>query len=287
MITPWVRRLALACLLLTLAGCTQLIFQPMRLQVLRPSDLGIDYRDVEIHATDGTPLHAWFLPAQGRPKATILFLHGNAENISTHIGSVWWLPGRGYNVLLLDYRGYGQSAGTPSLAGLHSDTEGALARIDTLEGARGLPVVVFGQSLGGAIAITALARSQYRDKVRALVVEGALSDYHDIAREKLAQSWLTWAFQWPLSYTVDDDYSPKHEIALIAPIPLLIVHGEVDEIVPVHHARVLFDAAREPKELWLVPDVGHIQAFAYPANRDALVRWLDARVDAPAQSQAQ
>ena len=90
-----------------------------------------------------------------------------------------------------------------------------------------------------------------------------------------------------LSYTVDDDYSPKHEIALIAPIPLLIVHGEVDEIVPVHHARVLFDAAREPKELWLVPDVGHIQAFAYPANRDALVRWLDARVDAPAQSQAQ
>lgn len=280
-------RLLPVTLLLALGGCTQLIFQPMRQEVLNPQQLGLEYRDVTIRAADGTALHAWLLPARGAPKATILFLHGNAENISTHIGSVWWLPGRGYNVLLLDYRGYGKSAGTPTLAGLHSDTEGALAQIDGLEGTRGVPVVVFGQSLGGAVAITALARSQYRNKVTALVVEGAPSDYRALAREKLAQSWLTWAFQWPLSYTLDNDHSPRQEIARLSPIPMLLVHGDADVIVPAHHAQILFEAARDPKELWLVPGAGHIQAFAFPANRDALVRWLDARLQPPAQAQAQ
>src|SRR5512143_2232820 len=114
------RLLLLACIIL-MQGCTSLIFQPMQMQVRTPGDVGLDYRDLYFHAADATLLHGWFLPAQHEAKGTLLFLHGNAENISTHLGSVWWLPAEGYNVFLYDYRGYGYSEGKPSLDGLLSD----------------------------------------------------------------------------------------------------------------------------------------------------------------------
>ena len=79
-------------------------------------------------------LHGWFLPAQIPSRGTILFLHGNAENVSTHIGSVAWLPAEGFNVFLIDYRGYGLSEGVPTLDGLHRDVEAAIAKVFTLEG---------------------------------------------------------------------------------------------------------------------------------------------------------
>lgn len=78
--------------------------QPMRPLVRTPAAADLEWEDVSLRAADGTALFAWFLPVKaGKPRGTILFLHGNAENISTHLGSVWWLPARGYQVLLLDY----------------------------------------------------------------------------------------------------------------------------------------------------------------------------------------
>jgi fermentation-respiration switch protein FrsA (DUF1100 family) len=123
-------------------------------------------------------------------------VHGNAQNISTHIGAVAWLPAEGFDVLLFDYRGYGSSEGTPSLGGLQHDFEAALALLlDSPELDAG-PVVVFGQSLGAAVAITGLAASPERDRVAGLVIEGGCTSYRDVAREKLAGLWLTWPLQW-------------------------------------------------------------------------------------------
>ena len=109
------RRLLLIGLLsVGLLGCNGVFFVPYRAHVQTPKQLGLAYEDVYFQAGDGTLLHAWFLPAESKALGTILFLHGNAENISTHIMSVRWLPARGFNVLLLDYRGYGASGGVAS-----------------------------------------------------------------------------------------------------------------------------------------------------------------------------
>lgn len=257
-----------------LAGCTHVFFQPSSVLVATPGLYGIDYQPVELRAADGTGLFAWFMPARGDAKATVLYLHGNAENISTHFANVAWMPAAGFNVLALDYRGYGGSDGRPSLAGVQLDIDAAMRTL--LERADVDPqrIIIFGQSLGGALAIYYAAHSQYRNHVRAVIADSAFADYRLVAREKMADLFLTWPFQWLPKFTVDDDYSPRAAVAAISPIPLLLIHGERDSIVPPHHSQILYDAAHEPKELWDIPDAGHIQALRTAAVRKRLAEFL-------------
>jgi fermentation-respiration switch protein FrsA (DUF1100 family) len=278
------RRLILTGLMtVVLAGCNGLFFFPYRAQVRTPDTLGLAYEDVYFPASDGTRLHAWFLPGGAAAQGTVLFLHGNAENISTHIMSVRWLPARGFNVFLPDYRGYGESAGEPSLDGIQDDVDSALRTLLARPGVEPNRIVVFGQSLGGSIAVYNVAHSPYRRHIRGLAVESAFASYRGIAREKLAAFWLTWPLQYPLSWLVSDRYSPAHAVADVSPIPLLIIQGDRDPIVPVGHARQLFKLAREPKQLWIVPGGGHIQAFEYPGYRDRFVRWLERVLSDPSE----
>jgi len=264
-----------------LAGCNGVFFFPDRAQRLSPDQLGLKYEDVYFPAQDGTRLHAWFLPAVGKAQGTILFLHGNAENISTHIMSVRWLPAQGFNVFLLDYRGYGASAGEPTEAGAQEDVDAAMRTLLSRPGVDPDRIVVFGQSLGGAIAIYNVAHSPYRSHIRGLAIESAFASYREIVREKLAAFWLTWPLQYPLSWLVSDQYSPVRSVAAISPIPLLIMHGDQDPIVPVGNGKRLFDAAREPKQLWIVPGGGHIQAFQHQSYRDRFVAWLKLALSVP------
>jgi fermentation-respiration switch protein FrsA (DUF1100 family) len=271
--------LTVRCLILVLCaaitGCTQLFFFPMKQEVRTPADIGLAYEDVCFPGEDKQKLHGWYLPAVGHARATVLFLHGNAENISTHIGSVYWLPARGFNVFLFDYQGYGQSEGTPSIAGALGDVEAALGFLVQHSERYGEPVIVFGQSLGGALAIEAVVNSAYRRHIKGLIVDSAFADYRLIAREKLAGFWLTWPFQWPLSLTINDDYSPLSGVSEVAPIPLLIMHGEQDQVVPVHHARLLYEQAQEPKSIWIFPDGSHGAAIGNPDARNRLVSYMN------------
>jgi fermentation-respiration switch protein FrsA (DUF1100 family) len=264
---------------LAASGCTGAFFQPHRTVVQTPDRVGVRYESLTLRAADGVELVAWFMPASGKPRATVLFLHGNAENISTHFMNVAWMPAEGFNVLALDYRGYGGSEGKPSLPGMQLDIDAALAALRARSDVDPRRIVLFGQSLGGALAIHYAARGAQRGVLRAVIADSAFADYRTIASEKLAASALTWPFQWLPALVVDNDYSPLASIGAVSPLPLLLVHGETDAIVPPHHAQRLYEAARLPKELWLLPGTGHIQSARDPALRRRLGDYVRRVVD--------
>ena len=267
-------RLAVILLAVLPAGCTSLFFQPHRVQVHTPDQLGLTYHGVRFSAEDGVELYGWFLPAKGSASGTVLHLHGNAENMSTHFAGVAWMPARGFNVFVFDYRGYGASEGNPSLEGAQKDIDAAMKTLLARGDIDKNRIAVYGQSLGGALAVYNVAHSPYRDRIRAVVIESTFSGYVEIAREKFADHWFTWPFQWMPWLTVDDRFSPLPAMPKISPIPVLILHGDQDAVVPVHHAKVLYEAALEPKEVWIVPGAGHIQTMHDPAQRDRLVAYL-------------
>ncbi|NOX75990.1 MAG: alpha/beta hydrolase [Gammaproteobacteria bacterium] len=247
----------------------------MKPLIRNPADINVEYQDVQFSSTDGTRLHGWFLPAQGIPRGTVVLLHGNAENISTHIGSVYWLPARGYNVFLFDYRGYGQSEGKPSIEGALADVSSAVRWALSNTEIDNSRVVVLGQSLGSALGVYAIGSAELKSRIRLLILDSSFGNYQRIAREKLATFWLTWPLQYPLSWTLPADVAPENVIADISPTPILFIHGADDTIVPLHHAQRLYDVAKQPKTFWVIPGSRHIAALQRLEVRNKLVTYLD------------
>lgn len=273
------RQIFLLTLAIFSSACSHMIFQPDKGYFIDPKRaeevLEIKLEDVYFKSSDGTQLHGWFLPNQvGKKKGTILFLHGNAQNISTHLGFVWWLPRNGYDVFIVDYRGYGRSEGEAELDGVHLDVQSAMATLLARDDIHKKNLVLYGHSLGGALAITGLADSAYRKHFKLLIVENSFTSYRTVAREALGSFWLTWLFQYPLSWTIRDDYQPIEAIPRISPIPILLIHGDSDPVIEHYHSGELFAAAREPKEFWLVAGARH-NSMENKQQRERLLKYLD------------
>jgi fermentation-respiration switch protein FrsA (DUF1100 family) len=271
--TKAARNICLLFICFLLSGCSSLFFHPSRDMKEGPAVKLFSHRDVVFQASDGMVLHGWYFPAENA-RGSILVLHGNAQNLSTHVNSVLWLVKEGFNIFIIDYRGYGWSGGEPTLEGVHRDADAALEKLFSMPETDPDRVVVLGQSLGGSIAIYTVTHSPHKDRIRALVIDSVFSGYRLIAREKLDSFWLTWPFQYPLSWTVNDDYSADRWIGQVSPMPVLILHGLDDTIVPVHHSRILSEAAGKPKELWLTARPGHIQSLGDEAVRKNFVEYL-------------
>lgn len=257
---------------LILPGCTHYIFYPMQEHVLQPDALGVSYEDIYVETTDNLQLHGWKMFAKDHTAATLLFFHGNAENISTHFTNVYWLTEHGYDVYLFDYRGYGESEGEAELGPIVDDMELLIGHVLEAIPAKE-KLVVIGQSLGASLAIHAVAHSQYKERISALVSVAAFSDYHDIAQDALAKSWIFWLFQWPLSKTINNSYSPLKAVDTVAPITTIILHSREDEIIDYYHALKLYDSAQEPKQL-VTLERGHNYALSTERNRRALLNAL-------------
>lgn len=257
------------------AGCSSLLFYPQRELVDNPLLRRFPAEDVSFRAADGIRLHGWFFRPVGPSRGSILVLHGNAENISTHVNSVLWLVQEGFAVFIVDYRGYGLSEGEPDIDGVHRDAEAALGTLLTLPGVDPKRVAVLGQSIGGAIAIHLVATTPHKGAVRALVVDSPFAGYRLIAREKLGGFFLTWPLQYPLSLLFNDAYSPVRFVGKVAPVPLIIISDEQDPIVPAHHGRLLREAAGPSAQLWTTSGRGHVGSFADPELRRSLVDFLD------------
>jgi len=268
------RNLFIILVLVLGTGCTSMFFYPEKGHRDNPVLDRFPHEDIYFTSSDGVRLHSWFFKAQGSSLGTILVMHGNAENISTHVNSVLWLVREGFDVFAFDYRGYGLSEGKTTVQGVHLDADAALENVLRLPQANKDRVFVLGQSVGGAIAIYTVANSQHKGQIRALIIDSAFSDYRRIAREKLGAFFLTWPFQYPLSFLFNDDYSPEWQVKKISPVPVLIICGENDMIVPAHHSSILYKEASEPKGLWIVKGRRHVEAFAEKEIRDRFVEYL-------------
>ena len=240
-------------LIVGLDGC---FYYPNDKVYHRPETFGLDYEDVRFPTRDGLTLAGWFMPAEGEPRGTVIHFHGNAGNITGHLPLVWWLPGRGYNLLMFDYRGYGESEGRVTRAGTitdgHAAIDFALSRADV----RGRPLFVYGQSLGGAVGTVVAAE---RAEVAAVVAESTFSGYRRIgaayARRLLYFKWLGKALA---TVTLSDGYDPIDFVGRIGPRPLLVVVAGSDKTCFPELGRELYDAAGQPKEFWLVPGAEHL-----------------------------
>jgi len=267
------RTVGLTLLLSTLIGCTGMFFYPAETFVQTPTTLGLEYDDIQLTAADGTQLHGWFLPAGGSPRGTLLFLHGNAENISTHINNVSWLPAAGYQVLLLDYRGYGRSAGSPELTGALQDIDAAISWLVETPEVADQPLYIFGQSLGASLMFGAVARRADQHKLCALVSDAAFTRYGDIVRQVAARSWLTWPLQHPLAWLLDSDYDPVDALTTMSDLPILFFHSRDDEIIPHSHLDELISYHRGHSRR--VETAGpHTATFNKVENRSQMLDFL-------------
>ena len=229
----------------------RLVFFPSReLDGGTPKAYGLVYEDVALTTADGVALHAWWVPAPAA-RRSVLFLHGNAGNISHRLDKLAVLAGLDASVLLLDYRGYGRSEGTPDEAGTYRDADAAYAWLR----ARGIPperIVVYGESLGGPIA-TDLAS---RQPLGGLVLESSPSSILGVAQ-----------YHYPLlpvSWFLSVRYDALERMPAVR-APVLIMHSPRDEIVPFAMAEELYAAAPEPKRLVRL-DGGHNDNFIVAAE---------------------
>ncbi|OOQ46137.1 alpha/beta hydrolase [Pseudomonas fluorescens] len=271
------RILGIVCLLLALNGCSSLLFYPEPGQLFTPEKAGLEYRTVTLNTADGLKLNAWWLPVkQGvEVKGTVLHLHGNGGNLPMHLGGSWWLPEQGYQVLLVDYRGYGLSEGKPSLPAIYQDIDAAFKWLDQATEVKGKPLILLGQSLGGSMAVHYLVQHPERQKqLKAFVLDGVPASYRSVGRYALSNSWVFWTFQVPLSWLVPDGDSAINSMTQLKDVPKLIYHSIDDPIVPLSNGIRLYQAAPPPRVLQLTRG-GHVQTFADPVWRKVMLRYLD------------
>ena len=259
-------------------GCDGLFYHPTRRQYDRPERLKLAYESVSFPTADGLRLHGWFLPAGGTAIGTVLHLHGNAGNVTGHFHQVCWLPAAGWNVLCFDYRGYGQSQGRVTRAGTITDAHAALDYLLQRPGVDPRGIVAFGQSLGGAVGIVLAAE---RGELRGLAVDGAFDNYRGIANWHIRRNPLLLIAAWWVPLLMADAFDPIDYVAKVSPRPLLIMQGTADRIVNPQMARRLYDAAREPKQLWLIDGADHYEALDElgDSTRPRLLAFLKQCVD--------
>jgi fermentation-respiration switch protein FrsA (DUF1100 family) len=229
------RLLVLITLATVMAGCrdsmeARFIYYPSRALAADPTSVGLRFRDVTFTAADSVELHGWLIA--GRTPTTLLYSHGNGGNIGDRVSIARLLVEQlGVGVFMYDYRGYGRSQGAPSEAGLVSDALGARAAL-LREGVAPEHIIYFGRSLGAAVTVDlALAHPP-----RGVVLESPFTSVRAMGNAVLPGAGYLFRTRWD-------------SLAKIGRLraPLLVIHGDTDEVVPFAQGRALFEAAPEPK----------------------------------------
>ena len=197
-----------------------------------PDNIGLEFEDVWLEASDGVKTHGWFVP--GASARTVLYFHGNAGNISHRLHTIRQFRDLGWSVLIVDYRGYGKSEGRPREKGMYMDAQAAWAYLTDVRGIADADIVIFGRSLGGSVA----AWLAWKNSPGALIVDSAFMSVPDVAAD--VYPWL------PVRLLSRFKHATGSYVTAVD-VPILVVHSRDDEIIPFHHGESIFAAANEPK----------------------------------------
>jgi fermentation-respiration switch protein FrsA (DUF1100 family) len=211
-----------------------------------PENIGLMFEDVEFYTSDNIKLHGWFIPHEN-PRGTVLFLHGNAGNISHRIDSIDIFHKLNLNVFIIDYRGFGQSQGKTTEQGTYHDAEAAWNYLTESKGINEKQIIIFGRSLGGSIAGWLASRHH----PSSLIVESGFTSAPEMGKK-------LYPFL-PVQWLVHFKYNTRKYVSNVS-CPVLIAHSTGDEIIPYEEGRAIFEAAPEPKQ-FLEMRGGHNDGF--------------------------
>jgi fermentation-respiration switch protein FrsA (DUF1100 family) len=239
-----------------------LLYFPARELLEDPGDAGLEYEDVAIDTDDGERLHGWWVARKQTACAGhVLFFHGNAGNIGDRVAVAELLAGAGFEVMLFDYRGYGQSSGKPDESGTYLDARAARASLSERGDCDPARLIYLGESLGAAVAAE-LAQSS---PPRALILQSAFTSLRDVARR-----------HYPIPRFVIPDAYPTIDRINSIDAPVLVLHGDRDTIVPVAHGQRLFQAAGQPKQLYIFRGLGHSDLLRAGSHYvEVIAGWVD------------
>ncbi len=224
----------------------EMLYFPAREIEATPYNIGLDYQDLTVGTRDGVDISAWYIPAEDA-RGFLLFCHGNAGNISHRLDSIKIFHSLGLSVLIFDYRGYGRSKGSPDEEGTYRDAEAAWDYLINVLHVRPEKIVLFGRSLGSAVA----AELALRKQAGALIMESGFTSVPDLGKKFFPHL--------PVRLISRYHYESINKVGRIK-LPKLFIHSPEDEIVPYEQGAKLFERAREPKELLKIVG-GHNEGF--------------------------
>jgi hypothetical protein len=223
-----------------------IVFFPDPYLIGTPADFGLEHEEIWFTAEDGVRLHGWWVPKAGAP--VWLWFHGNAGNISHRLENIKLLVEEvGVQVFIFDYREYGKSGGSISREGTFKDAAAAYRYLTETRGVPGSELILFGRSLGTALA-TDIA---LKGVSRALILESPFTN-----SQEMAKLYAPFLFDWRPKVPYDN----LGRVGYVK-VPVMVIHGAHDEIIPVDMARRVFAAAPEPKELYIIPGSHHNDTY--------------------------
>lgn len=256
-------------------GCApqRAFYYPNKTLYVDPETLGISHEVLRFPSRNGKNLVGVWFPCEGRPVGTVVHFHGNYGNVSNHFLLAYFLVRRGFDVLAFDYQGYGASEGQPTPAGMIEDGHAAVALARQRSRNPQAGVAVFGQSIGGAVALGVAAEDP---EVRAAVIEATFTSFRAIARAALRRHWWSVPLSWIFPLGVTPHYAPIDYVPRLAGRPLFLIHGTQDEVIPFAMSEALFEKAKEPKTLWLVEGARHLECrrVAGKSYEERIVKFL-------------
>ncbi len=252
----------------------QAMYYPTHDVVRTPADAGLPFEDVTIATDDGETLHGWWIPSGRAGTPVLLFFHGNGGNVSHRTEKLAVLHNLGADTFIIDYRGYGNSSGTPSEPGMYRDAHAAYQYLVTTRGIPAERILVYGESLGSAVAVHLATEA----KTGGVVVESGFTSVPDIAQKRFPVLPVRWVL--------------KHQFDTLDKVrrinaPLLLLHSREDELFDMSHPERLLAAAQPPKRMVELRG-GHNDAFLVSVDvyRKALAAFLAEVTPVPAVATA-